>query len=111
MSTNHCFSGWVQRKLSSIRDRSVIKSLPEFAYFGTGAICSLMPGLSHSAAVIGGAVVTCSPSVRERHDCPRSSFLAGSSTDVTLVPAANESEVTAVYTRPGRELRVKQFNN
>lgn len=89
----------------------MIKGLPEFAYLGTAAICSLTPGLSHSAAVIGGAVVTCSPSARERHDCPHSSFLAGSSTDVTLVPAANESEVTAVYTRPGRELIVKQFNN
>lgn len=76
-----------------------VRSLLESAYLGIGATCNLIPGLSHSATGILGAA-----SVRDGQGCSDSS-LASSSADVVLVPAAEVSEVTAVHTRPGREVR------
>lgn len=78
------------------------RSLLESAYLGMGATCNLIPGLSHSALGILGVAATGSVSVRDGQGCSDSSSLASSSADVVLLPAAEVSEVTAVYT--GREV-------
>lgn len=89
----------------------MVRSLVGSAYLGIGATCNLIPGLFHSATGIRGAPAAHSLSVRDGQGCSESFFLASSSADVVLVPAAEVSEVTAVHTRPGREVIGKQFNN
>lgn len=89
----------------------MVRRLLGSAYLGIGATCNLIPGLSHSAKGICGAAAAGSLSVRDGQGCSDSFFVAGSSADVVLVPAAEVSEVTAEHTRPGREVRGKQFNN
>lgn len=83
----------------------MVGSLLESAYLGMGATCNLIHGLSHSALGICGAAATHSPPVREGQGCSASSISAGSSADVVSVPVAEVSEMTAVHTRPGREVR------
>lgn len=98
----NCFSGCVEE---TELDQNQVRSLLDSAYLGIGATCNLIPGLSHSETGIRGAAAAIgSISVRDGQGCSDSS-LASSSADVVLVPAAEVSEVTAVHTRPGREVR------